>query len=467
MENKIKRDPALINLVADFEVKFENGEVGYVDEKVFIQLIGYYEDEYLLEKAIEIVDCAIEQYKYRSDFFIIKSRLLLSLNKGQQCLDTLDIAESIAPFEREISLIRIRAFASLKQFDKAKELIDDITLGSTKSESIDLLIAESYLYEYMKDYDAMYDTLAKAAIIDASYDEVLERIWIAAELARRYEDSLALHVEITDREPYNFLAWYNLGHAYNCTWDYEKAIDALEYSFIINPDFESGYIDCGETCIQMRKYDKALEIFTDADKRFGPNNETMVSIATCHIHLNNIQQARQWLIKAIKLDNYNDEAYYLLGECYAKSGVWYNAINAYHKAIEIEDRREEYYHGLAKAYIAIDDNHRAILNFQMATQTGPEETIYWREYCCFLMKIGKLEMAEQILEEAEEHTYGTDLMYCKAVLLYLDGDIDGCCDILTEALEENFAEHSFIFDIAPEMKLNKEISGMIKYYGEE
>jgi tetratricopeptide (TPR) repeat protein len=467
MENKIKRDPSLINLVTDFETKYENGDVGYLDEKVFIKLIGYYEDEFLLEKAIEIVDCAIEQYKFRSDFYIIKARLLLSTNKGQLCLDTLDIAESIAPFEKEINLLRIRALSSLKKFDNAREIIEEMGEGFTKSEAIELLIAESYFYEYKKDYDAMYDTLAKAALIDGSYDEVLERIWIAAELARRYEDSLDLHLKITDKEPYNYLAWYNLGHAYNCTWDYEKAIDALEYSFIINPEFESGYLDCGDTCIQMRKFDKALEVYMDADKKFGPNNETMVAIANCHINLNNIPQARQWLIKAIKLDNFNDEAYYLLGECYYKTNVWYNAINAYHKAIEIEDRREEYYYGLAKAYIAIEDHHHAIHNFQMATQTGPEETIYWREYCCYLMKIGKFEMADQVLEEAENYTYGTDLLYCKSVLHFLEGDLDSCHELLLDALEENFSEHAFIFDIAPEMKLNKEIIGMIKYYSEE
>jgi hypothetical protein len=35
MENKIKRDSALINFVSDFESKFDQGEVGYLDEKVY------------------------------------------------------------------------------------------------------------------------------------------------------------------------------------------------------------------------------------------------------------------------------------------------------------------------------------------------------------------------------------------------------------------------------------------------
>jgi tetratricopeptide (TPR) repeat protein len=464
MENKIKRDAALINLVADFEVKFERGDLGYLDEKVFLQLLEYYEDEYLLDKAIEIVDFAIEQYKYRSDFYIIKSRLLLNLNKADECLKTLSQAENIAPFEREISILKVRALAAKKDFDAAQDILDDLSIGATKGENVDILVAQSYIYEYMKNYDGMYEALAKAALLDTKNEEVLERIWIGAELSRRYEDSVSLHKDIIELDPYNYQAWYNLGHGYNCTWEYEKAIDALEYSFIINPEFESGYLDCADTCLQIRKYDKALEIYVDANNRFGPNNELMVNIAHCYIYLDNLNIAKQWLIKAIKLDSFNDEAYYLLGECYSKEKVWYNAINAYHKAIELEDRREEYYLGLAKAYLNIEDYNKATINFQLATETGPEETLYWREYICFLIKLGLHDEAMLVLDEAEEHTYGSDLLYCRAVVQYFLKDMDECKELLREALTEDFDLHTLVFELAPEMKLNKDINAMIKYY---
>ncbi|CAG0902275.1 unnamed protein product, partial [Darwinula stevensoni] len=107
-----------------------------------------------------------------------------------------------------------------------------------------------------------------------------------------------------------------------------------------------------------------------------------------------------------------------VGECYSRDQVWYNAINAYHKAIELENRREEYYLGLAKAYLAVEDYNKATVNFQMATQTGPEDTLYWKEYICFLIKMGLHDEAIQVLDEAEDHTYGPDLLYCRAVTEY-------------------------------------------------
>ena len=466
MENKIKRDSALINLVSEFECKFEQGEVGYVDEKVFLQLLEYYEDEYLFDKALEVVDYAIAQYKYRSEFYIIKARLLLSKTKVKDCLALLEIAENIAPFEREISIIRARAHAINKDFTAAHNILDGLKLGATKSDSVDILIAESFIYEHMKDYNAMYDALSNAVLIDTKNEEAMERIWISAELSRRYEDSVQLHLTIIDKDPYNYQAWYNLGHGYNCIWEYEKAIDALEYSFIINPEFESGYLDCADTCLQIRNYEKALEIYIEANNKFGPNNELMVNIAHCYIYLNRIGIAKQWLLKAIKLDGFNDEAYFLLGECYSRDQVWYNAINAYHKAIDLEDRREEYYLGLAKAYLAVEDYNKATVNFQMATQTGPEDTLYWKEYICFLIKMGLHEEAIQVLDEAEDHTYGPDLLYCRAVTEYFLKNKVDCLELLEEALMEDYDQHTLIFEIAPELKLDKEINSMIKYFAD-
>ena len=45
-----KRDLQLINLVSDFETKFEQGNIDYVEEKTIYQLIEYYESEFQIEK---------------------------------------------------------------------------------------------------------------------------------------------------------------------------------------------------------------------------------------------------------------------------------------------------------------------------------------------------------------------------------------------------------------------------------
>ena len=106
MEQRTKRDSALISLVSEFEANFENGNVEYLNEKSFFQLIKYYEDYREYDKALDVAKLALEQYKYRSDFYVSLCRLLLKLNKVGECLENLEIAESIAPYENELIILK-------------------------------------------------------------------------------------------------------------------------------------------------------------------------------------------------------------------------------------------------------------------------------------------------------------------------------------------------------------------------
>jgi tetratricopeptide (TPR) repeat protein len=467
MEQKIKRDLSLINLVSDFETKFEQGSIEYVDEKTIYQLIEYYEAEGLLYKAMEVVDVALEQFKYRADFFIMKAKLLFADNKIADCLELLNKAESISPFEKEIKTLKIKAYCNNKEIEKARKQLEILKSESLEGDLAEYFLAESYLYEATKDYKAMYASLKKALRKDPAHLESLERFWIAVDLSREYKDSIQFHKNLIDENPYNHLAWYNLGLSYSFNWEYDKAMECLEYSFIINPTFEQAYIECAELCVQEGNYKKALDIYTEANNRFGPETDLMVNVAACYLRLDKLADAKMTLLRALRFDPNNEEIYFLLGESYAKSESWYSAINAYHKAIDIDENREEFYLGLAKAYAKVEDYNKATINYHNATKICSEDSLYWKEYVCFVMKLGLYDEAMQILDEADEHTFGADLLYCRAInYFFMKNKRDGL-DVLTEALEEDFSMHSLIYELAPELEVDKDINSMIRYYKRE
>ena len=76
MDNRTKRDVTFLNLVSDFETNFEKGQPIVFDEKTFLEIIRFYEEELQYDKAIEVTDLALSQFSYRPDFYIIKARLL-------------------------------------------------------------------------------------------------------------------------------------------------------------------------------------------------------------------------------------------------------------------------------------------------------------------------------------------------------------------------------------------------------
>lgn len=464
MDNRTKRDVTFLNLVSDFETNFEKGLPIAFDEKTFLEIIRFYEEELQYDKAIEVTELALSQFAFRPDFYIIKARLLFQNNMQDEALELLSKAEKISPYEHDILLLKIRILAFKGEVSQAKKILDDMKRYVSSNDLSDVYLSESYISEVLQDYEGMYENLTKAIICDMKNEEAFERLGFAVQLSKNFEASIEFHNMILSEEPFNYLAWYNLGHALSCQGEYMKAIDALEYSFITEENFENGYLDCADICIQEKQFQRALKIYESYLEVFGINEEVLLNMADCEYNLGNLSQARILLNRLLKLDPYNDEVYYKLGLCYAKSENWNKAINAYHKAITLEDNCEDYYFSLAKAHAAVGAYDKAEFYFGESVQMGPEQSMYWRDYISFLIKLGKKDKALEVFKDSDDYTFGADLLFCKGVAQYLSGNHKDAYVTFEEGLKEDFEQHEIIFDIEPELLLNKELQSMITYY---
>ncbi len=464
MEHRTQRDSSFLNLVSDFETNFEKGINVIYDQDTFLRIIRYYEEELQYDKAIEVAVSAIDQYPSSPDFYIIRARLLFQSNLNEEAIEVLEKAEKISPYELDILLLKVRILAFQGSVDEARNILKEMKRYVQSNDLSDVYLSESYIKEVERDYHSMYESLTKSVICDIGNEEALERIGFAVQLSKNYKSSIQFHQMIINEQPFSYLAWYNLGHAYSCIGEYNKAINALEYSFITEPNFENGYLDCADICIQEKRFEKALDIYEGYLEVFGINEEVLVNMAECRFQIGNLNKAKTILNKLLKLDPYNDEVYYKLGLCYAKAENWNKAIDAYHKAITLEDGCEDYYLSMAIAHNAIGSFEKAEFFFGQAVEMGPEQSQYWKEYISFLIKVGKKEKALQVFSDSDDYTFGADLLFCRGVALYLNGDKAGAFSSFEEGLKEDYDQHKIIFDIEPELSLDKELNSMIKYY---
>ncbi len=467
MDNRTKRDVSFLNLVNNFETNFESGNPILHDEDTFLKIIRFYEEEFQYEKAIEVADIAIQQLNFRPDFYIIKARLLFQLNIHEDALELLERAEKISPYEHDILLLKIRILAFQGRIEDAQDILLNLKKYVNQSDLSDLYLSESFINEAQHDYQKMYDNLTKAVISDWKNEEAIERLGFAVQLCKNFEQSIEFHKMVLNSNAYNYLGWYNIGHAYACQGEYSKAISALEYSFISQENFQNGYLDCADICIQEKEYAKALSIYDSYVSQFGVDEEVLFNMAECQYQLDDLNKARIILNKLLKLDPYNDEVYFKLGLCYMKAEKWNKAVNVFHKAITLEDNSEDYFLHLAHAYNALGSYDKAELFYGNAVEIGPEQSVYWREYIAFLIKIGKTEDALDVFYQADDFTFGADLLYCKGVAEWVSGNKSEAYNTIEEALKEDYDLHPLIYMIEPEMELDKSLLSMISYYKEE
>ena len=173
MEQGTKRITPPYKLISEYESMQENGKPIYLKERDFHKLIDYYTDEYLIQEAIEVADHAIRQYPYCADFLLAKARLLLVDDKPYRAMRYLDRAEAVSPNELETTLLRSRAFSEVGEHGQAIELLLEAEKNALGDERVEILMAIAAVYENMRQYDDMFDSLVTALEIDPGHPEAL------------------------------------------------------------------------------------------------------------------------------------------------------------------------------------------------------------------------------------------------------------------------------------------------------
>lgn len=448
-------------LISEYEAMSQKGTVGFYEETVFLTLIEHYKKAELYGKAMEVVDLAIKQHCYSSTFHKKKAELLLEKGYATQALDCLDQAELYAPSEFESVILRVESLNMLGFYEEAHAILDGLEARANSNQLSEVYLCKAILFESKQQFKQMFFALRESILKDNSNMEALSRIWFSVEMSRCFEESIELHSRLIDSNPYNYVAWYNLGYSYNASGDHNNAADAFEYAYIINEQFEFAYRDCAAACMKLGQFQRALDCYLEALEYIKPDSDILLNMGHCLEELNKFSKAKSFYLKASQLNPQNDNVFYRLGECYAKEKKWVSAITAYEKAISIEDLKEEYYTALGACYFQIKEYNTARYYLKQATEIAPEINTCWIQYALFLLETGDYQTALDVTEEAKYYSYGIELDYCKVACLLASGERPSALRLLNETLSENEFSADDIFIFLPEYKNDKDIKSII------
>ena len=462
--NNYRKDPEANNLVAAYEEQFRSGEAAFFEEKAYLKIIEFYERDNQLDKALEVADNAIAHHNFTADFYNRKAELLIGLGKEEDALRVLELARLYAPLEPEIDLLWAEAIAGLGRTAEALSLLDRMKETADEELLSQIYVTESIAFEIEEEYERMFYALRAA--IDLAPDNVvaLERLGVCIELSRKYEESIEIHEAILERDAYSAVAWFNLGQAHAYLGEYEEAISAYEFAFVIDEGFEDACRECAGLCFELKQFHKSLKYYFELLETFEADSETYTAIGQCYYYLGKYHAATTFYNRAIQLDPLNDEILFFIGECYMKEESWQTAIHFFEKAIEVEGQREEYYIALGEAYRKTEQMEEAEECFRLAVEANPEENHTWMRLATFFLETGDAENALEISEMGEEEVGSVELMYCRVACLFTLGQRQEACFWLGEALIEDFEIHRLLFKILPELEQDPDVISLISTY---
>ncbi|HKK75294.1 MAG TPA: tetratricopeptide repeat protein [Saprospiraceae bacterium] len=453
-------DPAILALAKYFEKSQHRGTLPSLSLDEFEDLIAHYDGQRASEQIMEVLDCALQQYPYSVYFYLKKADFLLAQNRTEEALEVIDDAAGLSPDNFEVLILSIEALTLLGQMELAGRLLDELPSPIDAEQQADYYYAQAFWHEQRYEFERMYFFLCAALEILPSHQRSLEKMMVAVEMNKRYQEAIPLYEHILDQDPYSYQAWFNMGQALASTGAYERALEAMEYAYIIDPHFELAYRDFIDLSFELGHYQQTLRCFEELTNHFLLDAEDTQIIARCFWHLGQYSKAQESFNEAIQLDPHNDDTYYYLGECLTEQELFQPAIHYYSKAIQLDEKREEYFAARGEAFLLKGELEAAEADFIQATQIAPESGHLWVQYCSFLMQGGRAKEALSILSQ-QRSLEDIEMLYCRVACLFMLGKRKEAKYWLSEALSEAYEAHPLLFDLIPDLEMDADITALI------
>jgi len=460
--NNISEEDVL-TLVDTYEKVSQNGLSKKFSEQDYLYLSSYYSDNSDFCMAHEVLEDALIYYPYSITFLICKSQIFVEESKLEEAFSVLAKAEIYSPYDYNLLLLKADVLNQMGRNELALSVLEKAPVD-TKENLSELYLFKAIIYEQLDNLDEMLKSIKMSIDIDHKNTEALEQLWWSFELTGKYKESVDFHKEIISKDPYSYQAWYNLGYAFFNLGNYEKSANAMEYSYLISPDFLEAYKMAAESYIHLKEIDKAMDCYSNLLGMSNPDSEIYTKIGYCFEEQGNDEDAKRHYLLAVRMNANDHLALFHLGEFHKKNNDYKSSIDAYLKAIELDDRNELYYYSLADAYAIFGDHEKAILNFRRAIDLAVDVPDYWIEFAGFYIDKEEYQIALDLMKEAEDFIYGPEILLCKSACLYYLEEHNAGERALRDALGQKPSDTSILFDLAPFLKENVSVQLIITYF---
>ncbi len=361
--------------------QFQNLRTGrshsFLDEESFEKIIDYFDEKEDIPQAIEAVEIGIGQYPYSSVLLIKKADLLIASRKYQDALGILEQAELLDGGDINLYILKTDAYLALDQQEKAVALLEAALQHFEGQQQIELLFELADVYDDYEEFDKIFDCLKLILEQDPGNEEALYKICFWTDFTGRNEESIRLHQEIIDENPYSELAWFNLGAAFQGLKLYEKAVDAYKYAIVIDEKFDYAYRNIGDAYIRLRKFRDAIESLEKVLELSRPEDVIFEAIGHCYDKLGQYAQARFYYRKASHLNQEDSKLFYKIACTYLNEGQWGNAVKQLDAAIRIHPKQHEYNLAMGECKMQLGEYKEAIQYFSNVVRIRPRNISSW------------------------------------------------------------------------------------------
>ncbi len=437
----------------------------FIDEEGFERIMEYFDENEQFQNGLEAAGHALEIYGYSAALHLKKAAFLLSLRQYQDALDTLEHAELLDSSNSELYILKTDVYLALDKPGKAAVLLEEAIHKFEGEERIELLFELADVYDDYEEFEKVFDCLRLILQQEPTNEEALYKICFWTDYTGRNEEGIRLHQDIIDDYPYNELAWFNLGAAYQGLKLYEKAIDAYQYAVAIDEKFDYAYRNMGDAYIKLRKFREAIEVLEKVCELSRPEAVIYEAIGHCYDKLDNYAQARFYYRKASHLNPEDSQMIYKIACTYMNESNWNTAIRNLEQALKMVSMQPEYHLAIGRCYLELKRPEEAMSHFGIVVKVRPKNINGWQELLRTMYLSGLYTEGAEYASMAYDHTDGKDIfLYYRSMFLFASGRSKEALELLEKALSSSPRHVKQFIELNPAILRNASVVELLARY---
>lgn len=400
--------------------KLRQGVAGiYLEEDDFEQIIHHFLDEEKHQQGLDASEIGLQQHQFSASLLALKAEALCLLHLYNEAFAATDQAMALDAGLADLYVVRADAAMALGLAKEAKSCINTIVQQFEGTEKIEALFELSEVFDDHEAFDDVFDCMMAILKYDPNQEEALYKICFWTDFTGRSEDSIRLHKEILEENPFNELAWFNLGTAYQGVKLFEKAIDAYQYAVAINQKFDYAYRNLGDAYIRLKKYKEAIDALEKVLELAVPEALIYEAIGHCCERLGKYPQARLNFKKASHINPEDVQLLLQIARTYMHEYRWEKAVPYLESALRHAPMQPDANLALGRCFRAMQKYDEALPYFGNALTVRPKNLQAWQALLGCMLDMKAYKEGSDCCIMAWNQTGGKPIFYCWQAIFQL------------------------------------------------
>lgn len=423
-----------------FEKLLKNNEVSFFDADRFEEFFDHYLSKNKISKAEKVINMGLAQHPFSTELRIRKSQVLIRKKKYDEAIALLDEIQSVETGNPDIFLLKAEVYSDKGEFRNAVDCYLEALNYLDPEEHDYVYIDIANEYQNNGHFGEAIKSLKKAIRVN-NYNDMayLELLFCCQVCSLEEKEKTAQFLEsLIDSDPYNHLAWAYLGILLVELKQYEKAIEAFDFSITANENYIEGYLHKGETLMELERYEEAAEVYKEVLNREEPSAGLYFALGECFEHMREFDSAIHYYKQAIAKEPDYSDAFMGIGVVLDQMGRSSEALPYLETAFKHDDTNLEaiLYYGDIKKDLGI--YHDAIEVYEFLHSFDLPWKDFWANYAETLFLNGNTEKAIEVIYEGVKHNPDdAEMLYRWAAYQLLAGDTVFGGETLQEAYQKH------------------------------